>query len=769
MSYEGVEHEMKTPKRPVRLRTAILGVIAMAATVVVLISPAATQEEPAPTCMGQAATIVGSGGILAGTPGDDVIVGSPGRDIIQAGPGNDIVCGLGGNDSIRGGPGNDTILGGPGNDTIGAGGGEDLVRGQQGADAITGGKKNDVLYGGKGADQLIGRLGAADQLWGGDGTDLCSDGGAGTVRDMCEESLRLTVLHMNDHHSHLASDSGDLILDGQETRVRFGGFPSAVAKFDELEAAAPNPVVKIHAGDALTGTLFYSLFSGEADAALMNEICFDVFTLGNHEFDDSDAALADWIAELQGAADCTTDVISANVVPAVGTPLLPTEDAPAFEPYVIKRYNGERVGYVGLDIANKTKNSSNPLDTTEFLDEAETAQAAVDELDAMGVNKIVLVTHIQYANDIALAGSVTGVDVIVGGDSHTLLGDFDDLGQSTGGDYPTVVAGPSGDVCIVQAWQYSWVVGELDVAWDTEGNVANCDGLPHLVLSDSFQRAPDEDSDREELTGAALDAVLAEVEATPQLSIVTPDADAQALLDTFSGQVETLEQQVIATVTEDLCLERIPGQGRSSICDVADTAENGGDIQQLVTEAFRVRSRNSDIALQNAGGVRIDIPAGDFTIADAYTLLPFANTIVNMEMTGAEVTQVLEEAITFALDPEGSTGAYPYASGLRFDVDLTAAEGSRVTNHEVKPTGTDEWVPIDPTATYTVATNSFIAAGRDGYLTFGTVSEDGRAEDTLLDYAQSFIDYVEDEAAGELSKLPTSEYSTQNFVPAPTS
>ncbi len=770
--------------RRVRHFASLLGALAIAVGVLAAISPAGAQD--APTCVGQAATIEASGGTTTGTAGADVIVGTDGNDIIVAGPGNDVICGLGGNDIIVGGNGDDTIRGGPGDDIIWGGGGRDLIRAQAGDDEVYGGGKrdrilggsgddvldggasSDRLIGGAGNDELLGSGGPIDRLKGGNGADTCSDGDAATERGTCEASLSLTVLHVNDTHSHLADDSGDLVLGGEETRVRLGGFPNVVSKIDELEAASENDVVKVHAGDAITGTLFYSLFDGVADAALMNEVCFDVFTLGNHEFDDGDQALADFIDELQGADDCTTDVVSANVKPAVGTPLLPTANDPAFEPYVIKTYaGGEQVAFVGLDIANKTKNSSNPLDTTEFLDEAQTAQAVVWDLESQGIDKIVLVTHIQYANDLDIAASVDGVDVIVGGDSHSLLGDFEALGQSSAGDYPTVVAGPSGDVCVVQAWQYSWVVGELDVTWDTHGDVASCGGTPHLIVGDSFQRRPAEGGDRVELEGADRDAVLADIMANPLVSQPVPDADAQALLDSFDDQVEVLEQTVIGTVTEDLCLERIPGQGRSSICDVADTAMNGGDIQQLVTEAFRVRSRNSDIALQNAGGVRIDIPAGDMTIADAYTLLPFANTIVNLEMTGEEIAAVLEEALTFTLDPDGSTGAYPYASGLRFDVDLSAAEGERVSNLEVKPTGAADWAPLDMTATYNVATNSFIAAGRDGYLTFGVVSDDGRAEDTLLDYAQSFIDYVEDEAGGTLSKLPTSDYSTQSFTPAP--
>ena len=97
-----------------------------------------------------------------------------------------------------------------------------------------------------------------------------------------------------------------------------------------------------------------------------------------------------------------------------------------------------------------------------------------------------------------------------------------------------------------------------------------------------------------ELEGDLRDAVLADIAAIDELSIVTPDAAAQEILDGFSGQVDELTLEVIGTVTEDLCLERIPGQGRSNICDVEDTAVNGGDIQQLVAEAFRSRSFTSD-------------------------------------------------------------------------------------------------------------------------------------------------------------------------------
>ncbi len=743
------------------------------------------------TCLGFEATIIAEEGVpTEGTSGPDVIVGTEGADVISGKGGSDLICGAGGNDLIRGGIGPDILLGDAGRDMIQGGAGGDVLIGGlgadtlqggdnadqlfgfRGADILDGGKGNDRLKGGGGADTLIGNNGRKDRLDGGRGTDVCNDDQGTTRIRKCESgsagSLDLTILHINDHHSHLDPGSADLVLGGEETRVSVGGFPSVVAKFDELEAAhAGDNVVKVHAGDAITGTLFYSLFSGEADAALMNEVCFDLFELGNHEFDDGDAGLADFL-DFLAAGDCDTTVLAANVVPAADTPLAPTEDRTYFEASKVIDYGGQKVGYVGLDIVGKTQNSSSPLETTQFLDEIETAQANIDELRAAGVNKVVLVTHIQLANDLDLAAAVTGVDVIVGGDSHSLLGDFADRGLNPVDDYPVQTTDAAGNpVCIVQAWQYSAIVGEVNVSWDGNGVITGCEGTPHLLLNDTFQRRLVEDGDRVELEGDARQAVLDDIAATANLSVVTPDADAQAILDGFSGQVDELTQTVIGTVTEDLCLERIPGQGRSQICDVADTATNGGDIQQLVAEAFRSRSFESDIAIQNAGGVRIDIPAGDLTIADAYTLLPFANTIVNLEMTGAELKQVLEEAAAFAIDPDGSTGAYPYAAGLRWDMDLTAADGSRLSNLEVKGPDADAWTPLDLEATYTVATNDFIAGGRDGYLTFGTISDEGRVVDTFLDYAKTFIDYVEDDAAGTIGKLPIDEYSTQNFVGLP--
>ncbi|MCV2403680.1 NAD nucleotidase [Marinomonas sp. C2222] len=575
------------------------------------------------------------------------------------------------------------------------------------------------------------------------------------------QPLDLKIVHVNDHHSHLSSDSGDLTLGGDRTRVAVGGFPSVVAKIKELTSTS-SPVVKVHAGDAITGDLFYTLFKGEADAALMNEACFDVFALGNHEFDAGDAGLVKFLDWLNAAPACSTDVISANVKPEVGvSPLTLKTAEDYFSPYTVKEYNGEKVGFIGIDIASKTKNSSSPDETTIFLDEVETAQKYINELEDMGINKIVLVTHYQYQNDLTLASKLTGADVIIGGDSHTLLGDFSAVGLDSAGPYPTKVTDAAGNqVCVAQAWQYSAVVGELDVSWDKDGIVTSCAGTPHLMLADSFKRK-NSDGKRVELTGAARDAVYADIEKLDNVSIVEADADASATLAKFSGKVDELKGEVIGKSAANLCLERIPGQGRSKLCDRTMTASHGADISNIVAKAFRDMSKTSDIAIQNGGGVRVDIAEGELTIGDAYTLLPFANTIVELDMTGAEIQKVLEEALDYAIVEGGSTGAYPYASGLRWKVDTSKAKGQRFYDVEVMKKG-DSWKALDLQASYKVATNDYIARGKDGYVTFGEVFKEGRVVDTYLDYAQSFVDYIT--KVGTIDKLPLEEYSTQVFI-----
>ncbi|WP_022850055.1 NAD nucleotidase [Limisalsivibrio acetivorans] len=572
---------------------------------------------------------------------------------------------------------------------------------------------------------------------------------SGCAGDSDSSGKSIKIVHVNDVHSHLDAATYDVTLDNETTRIELGGIEKVAQKIKELRQQSSNTLV-LHAGDAVQGTLYYTLFKGEADAEVMNEIGFDAMAIGNHEFDDGDEFLSGFIDMLDAP------VISSNIVPDAGS-LLDGK----FSPYVIKEVDGEKVGIIGLTVKQKTVESSSPSDNLTFLDEAEALQIYVDELQGKGVEMIVVLSHYGYSKTKELVKSIPAIDVVVDGDSHTLLGDFDYLGLSNSGDYPTIASNADGDkVCIVQAWNYGYAVGDLTVKFDTDGKVESCYGEPVLISGDSFLRK-NEEGNRVEIEGDARAAVYDIISAHANIDIVGDNASVATIKSAYSSQVDELKNQVIGEAGEDLLHNRIPGQEYYGV-----SLPLGSDIAPVVAKSFYELSLRSDLCIQNAGGVRVSINEGDITIGDAYTLLPFANTLFEIEMYGSEIKQVLEDAIE-GIHQGGSTGGFPYAYALRYDVDNSQPFGSRVSNLEVMDRETKTWSSLEDSEMYVVVTNSYTAAGKDGYTTFGTVQEErGPGVDTYLDYAMSFVAYVEarEKAGEEVMKLPAAEHCIKIYT-----
>lgn len=565
----------------------------------------------------------------------------------------------------------------------------------------------------------------------------------------------MNIAHINDHHSQLdAFAATELTLDGVATQVDLGGFARQTAMFKSV--AGSKNLLKIHAGDAMTGTLYYTFYKGKADAELMNTLCFDAFTPGNHEFDDSDTVLKGFLDEL-AKGTCKTAVVSSNVVPAMGTALAPTGGTPYLKPWVIKEVDGVKVGMIGITIAGKTVNSSRPLSTTVFQNEVTAAQKAIDDLKAQGVRHIVAITHQGYDADKALAAQLTDVDVIIGGDSHSLLGDFKAVGiTSSSGAYPTVVKNKNGEtVCIGQAWEYSKAFGLMNVQLDEHGAVKSCGGKATLLIGDSFKRK-DAAGAWQPVAEPARSTLLANLAAKqPEVKVLTPDASASALLKTYADQVAAEKAKPIGTATESLCLVRTPGEStnRSSGtagCETANTLARGSDAAQAVAEAFLYAAKRADFALQNAGGVRVPVAAGALTMNSAFTLLPFTNVLVEMDISGAEVLGALEDGVANYLDLGQSNGSHPYAAGLRWHLDMSKPKGQRFSNVQVRNKATGTWTALSLTQRYTLVTNDFIASGKDGYTTLGLAYNAGR--------------YVL--AKGSLSRPARADYSHQQVVDA---
>lgn len=592
--------------------------------------------------------------------------------------------------------------------------------------------------------------------------------------------LELTIAHVDDSHSNLDSASRSFTLAGQNVSVDAGGFPRVTAMIQAIRANNDN-VLALHAGDAITGTLYFNRAGqpGEADAALMNTVCFDAFALGNHEFDKGDSGLKQFIDFLhKDPAQCKTPVLSANVQFGANSALNPQKAPGYVQPHIVVERDGQKIGIVGLTVAGKTKESSSPDPDTTFEKEATAAQRSIDQLKADGVNKIIVMSHIGYEADKALAAQLRGVDVIVGGDSHTLLGP-DSLetykAGSPSGDYPTRLQNADGDnVCLVHANEYAKVVGELKVNFDAEGKVTDCAGTPHVLIGDDYivnKAAPD---------AATLKAIQDDVKASGFLSVVQPDAKALAVLEPFKKLVEVFKAKIVATAPQEICSRRVPGgegstdYGRSSAeCNaIGDVSLRGGDIQQLVAQAYLdVANQDyggADFTLQSGGGVRVPLK-GEVTAANVIEVLPFGNMLWRLDITGAEAKAMIEDGLDATFKQGGSTGPYPYSAGLRFNVDASQAKGNRASNLQAFDKASNSWKALDMNKTYRLFVLSFNATGGDGYTTLANIPAERRMDIGVLDadVLQTWIDRIsEKDASGRaiIRKLPVDQYSTQYFA-----
>ncbi len=579
--------------------------------------------------------------------------------------------------------------------------------------------------------------------------------------------LSLTLLHVNDHHSQLDTfANAELRIGGVATRVDWGGFARLSSAFARHAQRAD--VIKLHAGDAITGTLYHTLFRGAADAALMNTVCFDALVPGNHEFNDGDAGLQEFLQHLHAGA-CQTPVLAANVHPRMGTPLAPRGARAALQPYTIKTIGGVPVAIIGIVAKEKTLHSSRPLPSTVFEDEAQAAQRTIDLLKARGLRHFVLLTHQGYRADKALAARLSDVDAIVGGDSHSLLGDFSALGLSSAGPYPTRLRNRDGQlVCVVQAWEFGKAIGELDLQFNERGEVERCTGQTSLLIGSNFQRQNSSGA-FVPVDAATRKQIIESLRHEPGLLVLEPDPAAALKLAGFAAQLTEKKTEIIGRSTHPLCLVRVPGEQASRSagvpgCEAAHTLARGSDAAQIVAAAFLARSPAADLAIQNAGGVRMPIAAGPLSLGAAFGLLPFNNVLVELRLSGQQIIDTLEEAVSHHQDAGQSSGSHPYAAGLRWRLDLSQPRGARFSAVQVRERTSGVWRAIDIGRSYTVVTNDFIASGKDGYATFGAVFAGSEPMRSTRLYTQAFIDYVR--ARGVLERPDASDYSHQSVITA---
>ncbi len=448
----------------------------------------------------------------------------------------------------------------------------------------------------------------------------------------------MTILHTNDVHANYEGT-----LARQTTLLK------------QIRAEVPN-LLLVDAGDRFQGTLFYQLYKGEMAQWAMNMQGYQAMAVGNHEFDDGPATLAKFI---KGA---NFPVLAANLDVSTDPDL-----KGLIKPYAIVEVGGEKIGIIGITTEDVDILSS-PGPNVKILSAKESLQKYVQELTDQGINKIIALTHVGYNVDKELAAQVDGVDIIVGGHSHTCLGDV----KHSAGPYPTVVNSPSGQpVLVVQACSKLKYMGRLNVTFDANGVPVKWDGGLIKVKDKNVPEDPE---------------VAAEVAKRAK-------------------PIEELKSQIIGETLVDLVGDR-------SVCRFAEC-----NMGNLITDAilWKMKDQGIQIALQNGGGIRASIPKGPISMGQIMEVLPFGNTIATFEIKGEDLLAALENGVSRAENPENEgTGRFLQVAGLRYTWDPSKPVGQRIVSVEVRnPDGT--YSPLDPNAIYKVAANDFMRKGGDDY------------------------------------------------------
>ena len=497
----------------------------------------------------------------------------------------------------------------------------------------------------------------------------------------------LHILHTNDFHSRIEPiNRYDSTCDAEtlEKKECFGGVARLAAAIkarrDAIRAAGGNVIV-LDAGDQYQGSLFYTTYKGKDTIEFMNAIGYDAMSLGNHEFDDG--------------PDGTRVLLDGAKFPVMSGNLDVSQSGQLkgrLQRTVTLDVGGERIGLVSA-LAMDTPETSSPGPSVIFRDDIDSIRGEVQALTEAGVTKIIGLTHVGYGRDRQIAAQVPGLDAIIGGHSHTLLGGM----EGAEGAYPTMVKAADGtEVPVATAYAYGKYLGDLTLTFNDAGKLIRAEGAPIL-----------------------LDQSLPE------------DGAIAARVRDMAAPIEELRARQVAEIAAPLGADRKDCRARE--CEMGDA----------VADAMldRVRDQGVSIAIQNGGGLRASIDAGPVTMGEVVSVLPFQNTLATFEASGATILAALENG---ASQYEQGAGRFAQVAGLKYTVDPKAAKGSRISDVQVRDGA--GWTPLDPDRIYGVVTNNYLRRGGDGYGVFATQTR--AAYDFGPDLADVLADYLAKQGPG---------------------
>ncbi|CAD7700009.1 unnamed protein product [Ostreobium quekettii] len=454
-------------------------------------------------------------------------------------------------------------------------------------------------------------------------------------------------------------------------------------------------VLVLDAGDEFMGTIWTSTYQGRATASFLSELGVDAMALGNHEFDFGPGVLGAFLDKLALPA------LGANI----DTSREPALDGKIF-PSAKVEVAGRTVGVVGF-ISTDTPLQSSPGENVEFLtDLAAVVQGEVDRLREDNVTIIVGLSHAGFGVDVDLVPRLSGVDVLVGGHSHTRL---------EGEAYPTFVEDRDGvGVPVVQAFWAAQTVGVLNVTFSEDGALLSATGAP-VVLG---------------------------ANASDATTFVDDDADMSGLIDMYRGDVDAFRHLAIGHT--DVFLDGQVDSVRSNASNLGVMVCDAMVWKVKQSTGFEDEFGDVDVCLQNSGGITGSVDEGEVTFDDLIRVLPFGNTLAILKVTPAELYIALENGVRRWRGGQGHPEEFPQVTGIRFTFCDEMAEWEKVVTVEVFDGEKFEAVTRDANEpAINLVTNNFIAHGGDNY----TVLRDAvqlfpttgvTLDSTLLDYIMAF-------------------------------
>lgn len=498
----------------------------------------------------------------------------------------------------------------------------------------------------------------------------------------------LNIMHINDWHSRIESNNKFESTCSAEEEGKgecFGGAARLITAIkQEREKKKDQNVILLSAGDNFQGSLFYTTYKGEAEGEFLNQMGFTAMALGNHEFDDGEDALVPFIEKA--------------TFPILGVNIKPDNQSKAngkIRPSVVVDAGGQKIGIIGA-VTNDTPDLASPGPNIKIEEDVANIAAEVKKLEAEGVNKIIAVTHIGYPREMDMIAKIPGIDVVVGGHTHTLLSNNPD--DNAAGPYPTWVDNPSGyKVPVVQAGSYSKVLGDLNVVFDDAGIVKEAKGDPIWLNKD-----------------------------------ITPDPDVLKRIAELGAPIEELKKKEVGETAG-------PIDGSRDNCRTKE-CEMGNLVSDAVLD--RVKDQGVTMVFTNGGGLRASIDQGVVTMGEVLTVLPFQNTVATFQIKGEDAVAALENG---ASKLEEGAGRFVQVAGIKYSVDGTKPAGARISDVQVQEGG--NWAPIDPAKTYTAATNNYVRGGGDGFKVFADKSTNAYdfgpgLEQVVADYLTANRPYI---------------------------